>query len=75
MDNATMTGSDLLRLVGFMGIMVGLAWALQILGFGDQSAMGRLVWVLAAASISGAGVGLVVASGTLPTAQTATARA
>ena len=33
MDNGVITTSDLLRLIGFMGVCVGLAWALQVLGF------------------------------------------
>ena len=54
-------------MIGFMTVFVGIAWALQILGFSEHtSAMSQLAWVIAAASISGAGVGLVVTAGGLP---------
>ena len=65
MENSTMTSGNLLRLMGFMGVCIGFAWALQVLGFGGASTMSRLLWVLAAASIAGAGVGLIAASASL----------
>ena len=66
MENAANTNSsNLLRIVGFMGICVGAAWALQVLGFGGQASFGRLMWVLASASIAGAGTGMIVAAGSL----------
>ncbi len=62
--------SSLLRMIGFMAICVGAIWALQILAFGDgEEVMTRLTWVLAAASVAGAGAGLVFAASTLPDAQ------
>ena len=62
MENAANTNSsNLLR----MGICVGAAWALQVLGFGGQASFGRLMWVLASASIAGAGTGMIVAAGSL----------
>ena len=68
------TRSDLLRLTGVMTIGVGIAWAVQILGLGhDPDMIGRLMWTLAAASVSGAGVGLVVTAGNLPEVQAARA--
>lgn len=66
MDNATMSGADLVRLVGLTSIAVGLAWAIQVLGFSSDGGFARLSWVMAAASISGAGVGLMVTSGAVP---------
>ena len=66
MEHGTIGGNGLLRLIGFTGICVGVAWALQILGFGGEaSAFGRFVWVMAAASIAGAGAGLIMASSAL----------
>ena len=66
MFDANAGGNDLIRLVGFMGICVGMAWALQIAGFDDHgSAFSRFLWVMAAASIAGAGAGLVMASSVL----------
>lgn len=66
MDNGSVSVSSLLRMVGVMGIGVGLAWALQILGFAPEgSAFDRMVWVLAAASVCGASFGLIVMSGML----------
>ena len=58
MDDGIVTTSDLLRLVGFMSVGVGLAWAFQVVGFGtDGSAFGQLMWVVGAAAIAGAGAG------------------
>ena len=65
MDNSTNTSGNLLRIVGFMGICVGAAWALQVLGFGGEGSFGRLMWVVASASIAGAGTGMIVAAGSL----------
>ena len=65
MENETNTSSNLLRIVGFMGICVGAAWALQVLGFGGEGSVGRLMWVLASATIAGAGTGMIVAAGSL----------
>ena len=66
MDNANVDGGNLLRLIGFTGICVGMAWAFQILGFGGEgSAYSRFLWVMAAASIAGAGAGRVMASSVL----------
>ena len=66
MENAANTNSsNLLRMVGFMGICVGVAWALQVFGFAGQASSGRLIWVLASASIAGAGTGMIVAVGSL----------
>lgn len=62
-------GQSLLRMVGFMSICVGVLWALQILAFGETGALSRLTWVLGAASIAGAGVGLIIAASTLPQAR------
>ena len=60
-------GLSLLRLIGFMAICVGAVWALQILAFGDAGAVvSRLTWVLGAASIAGAGAGLIFAASSLP---------
>jgi hypothetical protein len=59
MDNGVST-SDLLRLLGFTGVCIGFAWALQVLGFsGDSSAFSRMMWILGAAAIAGAGVGAI----------------
>ena len=66
MENSTVTSGNLLRLMGFMGVCVGIAWALQVLGFDGASTISRLLWVLAAASIAGAGVGFIAASASLP---------
>ena len=65
MENG-MRKSDLVRMVGFMAICVGLAWAVQIIGLShDGTVVGRLMWVLAAASVCGAGSGLIVTSSSL----------
>ena len=64
MENG-MTTADLVRLIGMMGVGVGIAWAIQILGFPAGTAISRLMWVVAAASVSGAGVGLVLTAGSL----------
>ena len=56
-------GPSLLRMIGVMAIGVAALWALQILAFGEAgSAFSRLTWVVAAASIAGAGAGLVSVS-------------
>lgn len=76
MDNGTISGGNLLRLIGLMGVAVGIAWALQILMFGNDGAgLERFAWILSAAVISGAGVGLMVVSGQLPDAERAIAEA
>ena len=62
MDNGTINAGYLLRLVGFFGIAIGIAWAVQTLGFGHEAIASRLMWAIAAASVSGAGVGLIVAA-------------
>ena len=64
MENG-MTTADLVRLIGLMGVGVGIAWAVQIVGFPVGTAVSRLMWVMAAASFSGAGVGLVLTAGSL----------
>jgi hypothetical protein len=66
MDKTRINSGNLLRLIGIMAIGVGLAWALQTVGFGGEgSAFVKLMWVVAAASVCGAGFGLIVASGAL----------
>ncbi len=65
MENGAVTAGYLLRLIGFFGIAVGLAWAVQTLGFGHETVGAKLMWVVAAASMSGAGAGLIVASASL----------
>ena len=65
MENGVVTAGYLLRLVGFFGIAIGIAWAVQTLGFGQESVGGKLAWVVAAASMAGAGAGLIVASTSL----------
>lgn len=66
MDNGTVTRGNLLRLTGVMGIAVGVAWAFQTLGFGGEGTVfSNMMWVVAAASMAGAGAGLVVAAGAL----------
>lgn len=65
-------GPSLLRMIGVMAICVGAVWALQILAFGEGAAvLSRLTWVLGAASIAGAGAGLIYASSMLPETQEA----
>ena len=60
MDNGMITTSDMLRLVGTMAVCVGVAWIAQVLGFDvEGTAISRLVWVVAAAAIAGAGVGSI----------------
>ena len=61
MSNGIKT-SDLLRLVGVMAVAVAAAWAVQVLGFGGSSALGKLTWIIAAAAIAGGGTGLIVTS-------------
>ena len=64
------TNSDLLRLIGFMTVCVGIAWAVQTLGFSQEATLtGRLLWTIAAAAVSGAGVGLVLTAGSMPEAE------
>lgn len=65
MENGAITAGYLLRLIGFFGIAIGIAWAVQTLGFGHESIGAELMWVVAAASMSGAGAGLIVASTSL----------
>ena len=69
MENGAATAGYLLRLTGFFGIAIGVAWAAQTLGFGHETIGAKLMWVVAAASMSGAGAGLIVASRTLETDQ------
>lgn len=60
MDDGMITTSDMLRLVGTMAVCVGLAWVAQVLGFDvEGSAFSRLMWVMGAAAIAGAGVGSI----------------
>ena len=76
MDNGTIDSGNLFRLIGIMAIGVGLAWALQTVGFGGEaSAFNKMMWVVAAASVAGAGFGLIVASGGLSAEGAKTARA
>ena len=75
MDTDTVTSSNLFRLTGIMAMGIGAAWALQVLGFdGDATAFTRMIWVLAAASIAGAGAGLMIASNGLPGSDAASSR-
>ena len=69
MDNGVITAGYLLRLIGFFSIAIGIAWAVQTLGFGHETVGAKLMWVVAAASVSGAGAGLIVASSSLDTEQ------
>ena len=65
---------SLLRMIGVMAIGVAAAWALQILAFGEAgSAFSRLTWVVMAASIAGAGAGLVFVSSIPPREKSAAA--
>ncbi len=57
--------NDLLRLTGVMAVAVAAAWLVQVLDFGGSSALGRLLWVVAAAAIAGGGTGLIFTSVTL----------
>ncbi len=76
MNNANAGGRGLLRLIGYMSMCVGMAWALQVLGFsGEGSAFSRFLWVMAAASIAGAGAGLVMASSVIQQGEGAPAEA
>ena len=61
MGNGIQT-KDLIRLVGVMALAVAVAWLVQVLDFGGSSALGRLMWVLAAAAIAGGGTGLIFTS-------------
>lgn len=61
----------MLRLVGVMAICVGAAWALQVLDFGHSSAFSTMLWVLAAATVAGAGSGLVYTSVSMRQAEAA----
>ena len=70
MENGKSAG-DMLRFIGFVTVCVGLAWAVQVIGFGDAAGVGRFLWVMAAAVVCGGGVGLVVASNGLGEAETA----
>lgn len=68
------SGPSLLRMIGFMAICVGAVWALQILAFGEPgTVLVRMSWVLGAASIAGAGAGLIFAASSLPQGQAAKA--
>jgi hypothetical protein len=69
MENGAVTAGYLLRLTGVFGIAIGIAWAVQTLGFGHEAIGAKLMWVVAAASMSGAGAGLIVASRTLDSEQ------
>lgn len=62
-----MNGAGLLRMIGVMAICVSAVWILQILAFGEGSAaLSRMTWILGAATIAGAGAGLVFVSSSLP---------
>ncbi len=75
MENG-MTKGDLLRMIGFMAVCVSIAWAAQIIGLGySDSAFGRLLWLVAAGSVCGAGVGLVLTAGAVAEDEAATAAA
>lgn len=66
MENGFISKGDMLRLIGVMAICVGIAWACQILAFGsDGTALTRMVWVLGAAAIAGAGAGTVYTASSL----------
>jgi hypothetical protein len=66
MNDGAIAKSDLLRMVGLMSVGIGLAWAYQILALaGDASGFDRMMWVLAAATIAGAGVGTLYTSSAL----------
>lgn len=76
MDNGTINSGNLLRLIGIMAIGVGLAWALQTIGFGGEaSVFDKMLWIVAAASVAGGGFGLIVASGALQDDTAETVRA
>ena len=64
MENGTKT-NDLLRIVGVMAVAIAAAWLVQVLDFGGSSNLGRLMWVISAATIAGGGTGLVFTSITL----------
>ena len=67
MDADTITSDNLLRLIGIMAIGIGAAWALQVLGFsGNSTALTRMMWIVAAASMAGGGAGLLIAANGLP---------
>ena len=67
MNTDTITSGNLLRLIGIMAIGIGAAWALQILAFsGDNTAFGRMLWIVAAAVMAGGGSGLLIAANGLP---------
>jgi hypothetical protein len=58
--------SNTLRLIGFTAIGVGMAWVCQVFATGKQVAStGQLMWMLAAAVISGAGAGTIYAAASL----------
>ena len=76
MDTDTITSSNLFRLTGIMAIAIGAAWALQILGFAsDNTAVARVMWIVAAAAMAGGGAGLLIAANGLPAPETAKGRA
>jgi hypothetical protein len=66
MENGINT-NDLLRLIGVMAVVVGAAWAIQVLLFGGSSAFGRMVWIMSAAMVAGGGTGLIYSSASLGT--------
>lgn len=62
MEKTGNESSGLLRLVGTLGFCVGLAWLVQVLGFPPRDGVaGEFLWVIGAALISGASVGLILA--------------
>ena len=60
--------NDLLRLIGVMAVAVAAAWVVQVLDFGGSSTLGKLMWVISAATVAGAGTGLIFTSVALRTA-------
>lgn len=61
MENGAVTVAHILRMIGFLGIGVGAAWAFQILGLASHMTAGdKLLWVMGAASVAGASFGLIV---------------
>ena len=76
MGSGTMTAGNMLRLVGIMAIGIGAAWALQVLGLSSEgTAFSRLMWVVAAASMAGAGAGLMLAGRSFDSGEARTVKA
>lgn len=68
MNNETLGSGVLLRNAGMVGLAIGLAWAVQVIGIKAGSPLDNVAWILSAAGLAGASVGLIVVAGRMTSA-------